>query len=59
MDDRDQCSILEFYSRDDLEGSTGVRKFTYGLSKVLAEEEVREAVLGFTEKHLVVFKVFC
>lgn len=59
MDNRGQSSILEVYLRDDLEGSTGVRKFTYGLSKVLAEEEVREVVPGLTEKHLVAFKVFC
>lgn len=42
MDDRGHGSILDVYSHDGLEGSTGVRKFTYGLSKVLVEEEVRE-----------------
>lgn len=34
MDDRGQGSILEV-SHDGLEGSTGVKKFIYGLSKVL------------------------
>lgn len=35
VNDRGQGSILEVYSRDGLQGSTGVRKFIHGLSKVL------------------------